>query len=225
MTNHRRCPWPSPRPSSRRRGSRERSAALSVLPIVVALGGLPSKRRPGTSLSDYAPRAPPLRSMVGVLSAAPPLATASANAAGRMNHAVKHNPRRRRRRSWGGGMRSASPRSCTTSATSSRFRPERHRDTRARLPRHPHRDTANRRRQHQGAEAVVTSTSMKGDNPPRGDRRAPQRVPVVPRAVHGWPELMRLKQGIAIAARHGGRRPPLARHQRGSPRPASTRPS
>ncbi|HSI60147.1 MAG TPA: UDP-N-acetylmuramate--L-alanine ligase [Ideonella sp.] len=52
-----------------------------------------------------------------------------------------------------------------------------------------------------GAEAVVTSTAVKGDNPEVIAARA-QRVPVVPRAVM-LAELMRLKQGIAIAGTHG----------------------
>src|SRR6218665_3350816 len=53
----------------------------------------------------------------------------------------------------------------------------------------------------QGAEAVVTSTAVKGDNPEVLAARA-KRVPVVPRAVM-LAELMRLKQGIAIAGTHG----------------------
>ncbi len=52
-----------------------------------------------------------------------------------------------------------------------------------------------------GAEAVVTSTAVKGDNPEVIAARA-GRVPVVPRAVM-LAELMRLKQGIAIAGTHG----------------------
>jgi len=52
-----------------------------------------------------------------------------------------------------------------------------------------------------GAEAVVTSTAVKGDNPEVMAARA-RRVPVVPRAVM-LAELMRLKQGIAIAGTHG----------------------
>ena len=52
-----------------------------------------------------------------------------------------------------------------------------------------------------GAEAVVTSTAVKGDNPEVAAARH-QRVPVVPRAVM-LAELMRLKQGIAIAGTHG----------------------
>ncbi len=52
-----------------------------------------------------------------------------------------------------------------------------------------------------GAEAVVTSTAVKGDNPEVMAARA-KRVPVVPRAVM-LAELMRLKRGIAIAGTHG----------------------
>ncbi len=52
-----------------------------------------------------------------------------------------------------------------------------------------------------GAEAVVTSTAVRGDNPEVVAARA-KRVPVVPRAVM-LAELMRLKQGIAIAGTHG----------------------
>ena len=52
-----------------------------------------------------------------------------------------------------------------------------------------------------GAEAVVTSTAVRADNPEVIAARA-QRVPVVPRAVM-LAELMRLKQGIAIAGTHG----------------------
>jgi UDP-N-acetylmuramate--alanine ligase len=53
----------------------------------------------------------------------------------------------------------------------------------------------------EGADAVVTSTAVKGDNPEVIAARA-RRVPVVPRAVM-LAELMRLKQGIAIAGTHG----------------------
>jgi UDP-N-acetylmuramate--alanine ligase len=52
-----------------------------------------------------------------------------------------------------------------------------------------------------GADAVVTSTAVKGDNPEVIAARA-ARVPVVPRAIM-LAELMRLKQGIAIAGTHG----------------------
>jgi len=52
-----------------------------------------------------------------------------------------------------------------------------------------------------GAGAVVVSTAVKGDNPEVIAARA-KHVPVVPRAVM-LAELMRLKQGIAIAGTHG----------------------
>jgi UDP-N-acetylmuramate--alanine ligase len=52
-----------------------------------------------------------------------------------------------------------------------------------------------------GADAVVTSTAVRGDNPEVIAARA-RRIPVVPRAVM-LAELMRLKQGIAIAGTHG----------------------
>ncbi|MFL6661440.1 MAG: UDP-N-acetylmuramate--L-alanine ligase, partial [Rhizobacter sp.] len=52
-----------------------------------------------------------------------------------------------------------------------------------------------------GAGAVVTSTAVKSDNPEIVAARA-RHVPVVPRAVM-LAELMRLKQGIAIAGTHG----------------------
>jgi UDP-N-acetylmuramate--alanine ligase len=52
-----------------------------------------------------------------------------------------------------------------------------------------------------GADTVVTSTAVKGDNPEVVAARA-ARLPVVPRAVM-LAELMRLKQGIAIAGTHG----------------------
>lgn len=52
-----------------------------------------------------------------------------------------------------------------------------------------------------GADAVVTSTAVKGDNPEVLAARA-QKIPVVPRALM-LAELMRLKQGIAIAGTHG----------------------
>ncbi|MCW5634794.1 MAG: UDP-N-acetylmuramate--L-alanine ligase [Rubrivivax sp.] len=53
----------------------------------------------------------------------------------------------------------------------------------------------------EGAQAVVTSTAVKPDNPEVMAARA-ARVPVVPRAVL-LAELMRLKQGIAVAGTHG----------------------
>jgi UDP-N-acetylmuramate--alanine ligase len=52
-----------------------------------------------------------------------------------------------------------------------------------------------------GADAVVVSTAVKPDNPEVIAARA-KRVPVVPRAVM-LAELMRLRQGIAIAGTHG----------------------
>ena len=51
------------------------------------------------------------------------------------------------------------------------------------------------------AQAVVTSTAVRGDNPEVLAARA-RRVPLVPRAVM-LAELMRLKSGIAIAGTHG----------------------
>ena len=52
-----------------------------------------------------------------------------------------------------------------------------------------------------GADAVVTSTAVKNDNPEVQAARA-RHVPIVPRA-QMLAELMRLKQGIAIAGTHG----------------------
>ena len=52
-----------------------------------------------------------------------------------------------------------------------------------------------------GAQAVVTSTAVRGDNPEVIAARA-RRIPLVPRAVM-LAELMRLKSGIAIAGTHG----------------------
>ena len=52
-----------------------------------------------------------------------------------------------------------------------------------------------------GANAVVTSTAVQPDNPEVLAARA-QKIPVVPRALM-LAELMRMKQGIAIAAAHG----------------------
>jgi UDP-N-acetylmuramate--alanine ligase len=52
-----------------------------------------------------------------------------------------------------------------------------------------------------GADAVVTSTAVKGDNPEVLAARE-KHIPIVPRAVM-LAELMRLKQGIAIAGTHG----------------------
>ena len=53
----------------------------------------------------------------------------------------------------------------------------------------------------EGADAVVTSTAVKGDNPEVIASRE-GRIPIVPRALM-LAELMRLKQGIAIAGTHG----------------------
>ncbi len=53
----------------------------------------------------------------------------------------------------------------------------------------------------EGANAVVTSTAVKDDNPEVLVARE-KRIPVVPRAMM-LAELMRLKQGIAIAGTHG----------------------
>ena len=53
----------------------------------------------------------------------------------------------------------------------------------------------------EGAEALVTSTAVKGDNPEVITARS-RRIPIVPRAVM-LAELMRLKKGIAIAGTHG----------------------
>jgi UDP-N-acetylmuramate--alanine ligase len=52
-----------------------------------------------------------------------------------------------------------------------------------------------------GADAIVTSTAVKADNPEVLTARA-NKVPIVPRALM-LAELMRLKQGIAIAGTHG----------------------
>jgi UDP-N-acetylmuramate--alanine ligase len=53
----------------------------------------------------------------------------------------------------------------------------------------------------QEADAVVTSTAVKADNPEVVSARQ-RHIPVVPRAVM-LAELMRMKQGIAIAGTHG----------------------
>ncbi len=53
----------------------------------------------------------------------------------------------------------------------------------------------------EGADAVVTSTAVRPDNPEVLAARE-RRIPVVPRAVM-LAELMRLKKGIAIAGTHG----------------------
>jgi UDP-N-acetylmuramate--alanine ligase len=52
-----------------------------------------------------------------------------------------------------------------------------------------------------GADAVVTSTAVKADNPEVQMARE-RHIPIVPRAVM-LAELMRMKQGIAIAGTHG----------------------
>ena len=52
-----------------------------------------------------------------------------------------------------------------------------------------------------GADAVVVSTAVQADNPEVLAARA-SRIPVVPRALM-LAELMRLKQGIAVAGTHG----------------------
>ncbi len=52
-----------------------------------------------------------------------------------------------------------------------------------------------------GADAVVVSSAVRADNPEVQAARA-RRVPVVPRALM-LAELMRLKQGVAIAGTHG----------------------
>ena len=52
-----------------------------------------------------------------------------------------------------------------------------------------------------GADAVVVSTAVKPDNPEVMTARA-KRVPIVPRALM-LAELMRLKQGVAVAGTHG----------------------
>ena len=53
----------------------------------------------------------------------------------------------------------------------------------------------------QGADAVVVSTAVKPDNPEVSAARG-KRIPVVPRALM-LAELMRLRQGIAVAGTHG----------------------
>jgi UDP-N-acetylmuramate--alanine ligase len=53
----------------------------------------------------------------------------------------------------------------------------------------------------EGADCVVTSTAVRGDNPEVTAARS-RRVPVVPRALM-LAELMKLKQGVAIAGTHG----------------------
>ena len=53
----------------------------------------------------------------------------------------------------------------------------------------------------EGADAVVISTAVGPDNPELAEARK-RRIPVVPRALM-LAELMRLKQGVAIAGTHG----------------------
>jgi UDP-N-acetylmuramate--alanine ligase len=53
----------------------------------------------------------------------------------------------------------------------------------------------------QGADAVVISTAVRPDNPEVAAARA-RRIPVVPRAIM-LAELMRLRQGVAVAGTHG----------------------
>ncbi|HVK96077.1 MAG TPA: UDP-N-acetylmuramate--L-alanine ligase [Noviherbaspirillum sp.] len=53
----------------------------------------------------------------------------------------------------------------------------------------------------QQADVIVTSTAVKGDNPEVMAARA-RHIPIVPRAMM-LAELMRLKQGVAIAGTHG----------------------
>ena len=53
----------------------------------------------------------------------------------------------------------------------------------------------------EGADAVVVSTAVRADNPEVTAARS-RRIPVVPRALM-LAELMRLKQGVAIAGTHG----------------------
>jgi UDP-N-acetylmuramate--alanine ligase len=53
----------------------------------------------------------------------------------------------------------------------------------------------------EGADVVVVSTAVKPDNPEVSAARA-RRIPVVPRALM-LAELMRLRQGIAVAGTHG----------------------
>lgn len=57
-----------------------------------------------------------------------------------------------------------------------------------------------------GSDAVVTSTAVQGDNPEVLAARE-KKIPVVPRALM-LAELMRFKQGIAIAGAHGKTAPP-----------------
>ena len=62
----------------------------------------------------------------------------------------------------------------------------------------------------EGADCIVTSTAVKADNPEVIAARE-KHIPIVPRAVM-LAELMRMKQGIAIAGTHG--KPPPHRWSR-----------
>ncbi|MGD2140379.1 MAG: UDP-N-acetylmuramate--L-alanine ligase [Burkholderiales bacterium] len=64
-----------------------------------------------------------------------------------------------------------------------------------------HVDIGHARENIAGADVIVTSTAVKADNPEVAAARA-KRIPVVPRAMM-LAELMRLKQGIAVAGTHG----------------------
>ncbi len=88
--------------------------------------------------------------------------------------------------------------------------------------RHPRRRSATTPAHIAGADAVVTSTAVQADNPEVIAARA-KRMPVVPRAVM-LAELMRLKQGIAIAGTHG-KTTTTTWSPACWPRPGSTRPS
>ncbi len=83
-----------------------------------------------------------------------------------------------------------------------RLRPVRQRHAAPpRRPGHRRPSWATPRRNIAGADAVVTSTAVQADNPEVLAARE-KRIPVVPRALM-LAELMRLKQGIAIAGTHG----------------------
>ena len=58
-----------------------------------------------------------------------------------------------------------------------------------------------------GADVVVTSTAVKKDNP-EVVAALEQQIPVIPRALM-LAELMRFRDGIAIAGTHGKPRPPV----------------
>ena len=74
-----------------------------------------------------------------------------------------------------------------------------------------------------GADAVVVSSAVQADNPEVIAARE-RRIPVVPRALM-LAELMRLKQGVAIAGTHGKTPPPPAWWRACSPKAASIPPS